>query len=233
MCFFYRGRWKKPKCLQYLLRRRPYAIIPHLQQQIQSSEQLFEQRTKCIKGKNKCNRCVISVHRKKVKTSLMQIVQILLNKSQPVANSITSPRKRILKELERVTIDDLSLKRSKGKTQGVQVTSTASPQQVTAETVVVSTIETNGNSNVVVKEEEPSSKATSSKNSNSYSINSLLKNDKKDDSNKLSSQFVPVHRMTHHKEPSYDTVDSHRIDVIVSFLKILTFLLLLATPHAK
>lgn len=111
------------------------------------------------------------------------------------AVNITSPRKRILKEMERVTIDDLSLKRVKGKT-------VSTVGQVLAEPV----IETNGN----VEE-----KATSSKNcSSSYSITSLLKSDKRDE--KMSSQCTPVQRMTH-KEPSYDMVDCHRIDVIVSY----------------
>lgn len=187
MTFFFRSHSKKPKCVSYQLRRRPYVTL--------SQSFNLSERTKCITGK-KCNRCV-SVHHKKV--SLMQIVQILWNRCQHV--NITSPRKRILKELERVTIDDLSLKRCKSKVnQSLPVS--AGPSLVSAEQA---TTETNGNSG-----EE--TKATSSKNC-SYSITSLLKNDKRDD--KLSSQLIPVHRMTHHKEPSYDTVDCQRVDVIV------------------
>lgn len=200
MTFFYKGHSKrKHKCASYHLQRRPYAIIHLPSDQISNSE-----RTKCIMQGIKCNRCV-SVHPSvKPHQGLMQIVQQLWNKSLHMMNNITSPRKRILRELERVTIDDLSYKRCRGKVNQVLPVTTVQPAIVTTENV-----ETNGSS---VEE----TKATSSKNC-SYSITSLLsgKNEKRDDK---SSQFIPVLRMTHQtlkEEPSYDTVDSPRVDIMV------------------
>lgn len=206
MTFFYRGRSKRRhKCVSYHLQRRPYATITLATEQSSGTSE----RTKCSMQGIKCNRCVSANPCQKnidkcVKPhQLMQIVQILWNKSLQVMNNITSPRKRILRELERVTIDDLSYKRCRGKVNQVLPVSTAPP-------VITESAETNGSS---VEE----SRATSSKNC-SYSITSLLsgKNEKRDD--KLSSQFVPVPRMTHQtlkEEPSYDTVDSPRVDIMV------------------
>lgn len=109
-------------------------------------------RTKCMPRKNhKCNnlKCVNSAIIPSSKNSglaapvtLMYIIDQLWNKSPQSVNNITSPRKRILRDLERVTIDDLSIynKRCRGKVnhQNKQPTVTVSvPQQIT--TVVCST----------------------------------------------------------------------------------------------
>lgn len=212
MTFHYRGRLKKRhKCVSYHLRRRPYATISLPS----STEQSSSERTsdKCILKGIKCNKCVISAQPCRRNSNaldpnakLMSIVQKLWNRSLHSMNNITSPRKRILRELERVTIDDLSYKRCRGKVNQVL------PAATTAQQTVADSIETNCNGSG-----ETESKATSSKNC-SYSITSLLssKNDKRDD--KLSSQSVPVPRMTHptlKEEPSYDMVDNPRVDIMV------------------
>lgn len=107
-------------------------------------------RTKCMPRKNKCNnpKCVNSAIIPSSKNSLappvtlMYIVDQLWNKSPQSVNNITSPRKRILRDLERVTIDDLSIynKRCRGKVNHPNKQSTVTisvPQQIT--TVVCST----------------------------------------------------------------------------------------------
>lgn len=217
MTFYYRGRLKrKYKCVSYHLQRRPIATInlSIFEQSLGNGERT---NNKCILKGIKCNRCVSSAHpcQKNINVvdpsvKLINIVQKLWNRSLHSMNNITSPRKRILRELERVTIDDLSLKRCKGKINQVL------PATTTAQQVATDSIETNGNGSG-----ETESKATSSSSKNcSYSITSLLssnnKNEKKED--KLSSQLVPVPRMTHptlKEEPSYDMVDSPRVDIMV------------------
>lgn len=204
MSFFYKNHLKKKhRCASYHLKRRPYATIYHTSDKILNSE-----RTKCIMPGIKCNRCLSVSPSVKRQKSLIQIVQRLWNKSLHVMNNITSPRKRILRELERVTIDDLSYKRCRGKVNHVLPVTTAHPTTITTEF-----IDTNGSS---VEESNVKVTATTSKNC-SYSITSLLsgKNDRREDK---SSQFVPVPRMTHQtlkEEPSYDTTDSPRIDIMV------------------
>lgn len=135
----------------------------------------------------------------KPRQPLIHIVQVLWNKSLQALNSITSPRKRILRELERVTIDDLSYKRCRGKVQqqsaGVKsVPPPAATVATTVETVVPA--EVNGTA-VITTGDEQRVTAASAKNC-SYSITSLLggKVDSRDD--KLSSQYVPAPRITAH-----------------------------------
>ncbi|GLV40174.1 Hairless [Carabus blaptoides fortunei] len=192
-------------CSRYHVQRSPYTPF--------NSE-----RTKCIASDNdKCNRCVnksaIITSAVKPRPSLIHIVQVLWNKSLQALNSITSPRKRILRELERVTIDDLSYKRCRGKVQ--QPTANVKTVPAPVASVAVTAVETvvpaevNGSSVIATVDEQ----RVTAKNC-SYSITSLLggKVDSRDD--KLSSQYLSAPRITahhhHHQQQQQQHHHHHR-----------------------